>query len=229
MATVDADPFLVAAARTGVILTCVTQARRLGLWVLRDERPHVAAAAHAGHVSADAVIHWHAPTIPRHPDDLVDPIENVLVTVARCQPHEAALAVWESAMRSGLVDRGVLLRLDLPPAARRLCAEARPFADSGLETLFPTRLRWLKLPMLQQAWILGRPVDLLIGERLVVQIDGGHHVGAQRAADIEHDALLMLRGYHVIRVTYAQIVDDWATVQRLIAGAVSQGLHLARD
>ncbi|MFG6504673.1 type IV toxin-antitoxin system AbiEi family antitoxin domain-containing protein [Microbacterium sp. P05] len=27
----DADPFLAAAARAGVVLTCVTQARRLGL------------------------------------------------------------------------------------------------------------------------------------------------------------------------------------------------------
>lgn len=230
VAHATADRFLVAAARDGVVLTCVTQARRLGLWVLNEDQAHVAAPRHAGHVTAGgAVIHWHAPTVPRHPDDLCDPIENVLVAVSRCLPHEQALAVWESALRQGAVSRTALARLDLPPAARRLCDEASPFPDSGLETLLPTRLRWLRLPMTPQAWILGRPVDLLIGERLVIQIDGGHHVGAQRAADIAHDALLMLHGYHVIRVTYHQVVNEWIAVQELISRAVAQELHAAQD
>ena len=35
LAVPDADPYLVAAARAGVVITCVTQAQRLGLWVRR--------------------------------------------------------------------------------------------------------------------------------------------------------------------------------------------------
>ena len=52
VAVPDADPLLVAAARAGVVLTCQTQARRLGLWVLRDDAVHVAAASnrHIGEV-----------------------------------------------------------------------------------------------------------------------------------------------------------------------------------
>lgn len=228
LATPDADPFLVAAARGGVILTCVTAARRLGLWVLDDDRPHVAAPAHAGRINVDAVVHWHAPAVPRQPDALVDPIENVLISIARCRPYEQALVVWESALRRRSVDRERMRRLALPPAARRVCDDAGIFADSGLETLLPARLRWLRLPMLPQAWILDRPVDLLIGERLVLQCDGGHHVGAQRASDIEHDARLMLCGYHVIRVTYRQVIEEWPQLQTKIAHAVAQGLHRAR-
>lgn len=226
-----ADPLLVAAGRAGVVLTCVTRAERLGLWVPNGEHagaPHVAAPAHAGRVtSRGAVVHWHAPVVPRHPDDLEDPIENTLIAVSRCQPYEEALAVWESALRLGQVSREAMTRLPLPPQARRICREAGLFADSGLETFLPARLRWLRLPLLPQAWILGRPVDLLIGDRLVVQADGGHHVGAQRRSDVEHDARLLLHGYHVIRVTYAQVVGDWLTVQELIARAVAQGLHRA--
>ena len=60
----------------------------------------------------------------------------------------------------------------------------------------------------------------------MLQVDGGHHVGAQRTSDIEHDALLMLLGYHVIRVGYHQVVDDWLSVQETIMRAVAQGLHL---
>ena len=90
------------------------------------------------------------------------------------------------------------------------------------------RLLWLRLPIIPQAWIAGRRVDFLVGDRLVLQIDGGHHVGAQREQDIEHDAQLMLMGYHVIRVGYTQVIDRWHTVQDLITRAVAQGLHLAR-
>lgn len=37
----------------------------------------------------------------------------------------------------------------------------------------------------------------------------------------------MLHGYHIIRVTYAQVVDEWPQVHGLIATAVAQGLHRA--
>lgn len=229
VATPDADPYLVSAARAGVVLTCVTQARRLGLWVFGDDRPHVAAPAHAGHidVARDTVVHWAAPVVPRHPGALVDGIENLLAAVASCQPHEVALAIWESALRQGMADKRALQRLTLRPDARRLCEEATPFADSGLETFVVPRLRWMRLPLRRQVWIAGRPVDLLIGDCLVLQIDGGHHVGAQRESDIAHDAELTLMGYHVIRVGYAAIIDDWAAVQDRIMRAVAQGLHLA--
>ncbi len=230
VALTNADPELVAAARAGVVLSCVTQSRRLGLWTLGGDGMHVAAGAHSGRVGpVDGRVHWSQPVVPRHPDALVDSPENVLVLVARCQPFEAALAVWESAFTKGLVERQVLRRLALPPAARRLLEEARPFADSGLETLAIPRLRWLRLPLRRQVWIAGHRIDLLIGERLVLQIDGGHHVGVQRESDIAHDATLMLMGYHVIRVGYGQVIDRWHEVQELIMRAVAQGLHRAVD
>ncbi|HYP73948.1 MAG TPA: DUF559 domain-containing protein, partial [Microbacterium sp.] len=74
----------------------------------------------------------------------------------------------------------------------------------------------------------GHRVDFLIGARLILQIDGGTHVGAQRDSDIRHDAQLMLLGYHVIRVGYDQVVGRWHEVQDLIMRAVAQGLHLPR-
>ena len=64
------------------MLTCVTQARRLGLWVLAEEHPHVAAPAHSGAVRIDvhppghrragarkATVHWGRPgSCPGIPD-----------------------------------------------------------------------------------------------------------------------------------------------------------------
>jgi very-short-patch-repair endonuclease len=226
----DADPYLLAAARAGVVLTCVTRARRLGLWVLGQGGVHVGARPTSSRLNlpdGKTTVHWSAPAQPRDPDALEDGILNTLVIVASCQPYEQALAVWESALNSGLAAKDELARLRLRPAARRLLDAAGPFSDSGLETIFAVRLRWLRHPIRAQIWIQGHHVDFLIGDRLVVQIDGGHHVGLQRAEDVAHDAALMLLGYHVIRVTYVQVVERWHEVQDLIMRAVAQGLHRA--
>ncbi|GGH38885.1 endonuclease domain-containing protein [Microbacterium album] len=224
----NADPMLVSAARVGVVLTCVTQAARLGLWVPRSDRHHVAAPAHSGAVGRTAAhVHWAKPIVPRRPGELVDPIQNVLMLVACCLPREQAVAVWESALKARLIEAQEMAGYPLPARARDVCALARPFADAGTESIVCHRLRWLDEPVIPQVVIAGRPVDVLIGERLVVQIDGGHHVGPQRDSDIEHDARLRLMGYHVIRVSYDQIMNQWERVHDLVLRAIAQGLHRA--
>lgn len=228
VATPGADPDLVAAARHGVMLSCVTMAARLGLWVAeKPARPHVAHPGRGRVAVMAAVVHWHRPVVPRHPDSLEDPVQNVLMTVASCQPYERARVIWESALNQRLVELPSLARLPWTGTARELVDDVSPWADSGLETFFVVRLRWLGLPIRTQIWIAGHRVDVLIGDRLVVQIDGGHHVGAQRTEDIRHDAALMLMGYHVIRVGYDQVMNRWHEVQDLIMQAVAQGLHRA--
>ncbi len=230
LAVPDADPLLIEAVELGVVVTCVTQARRLGLWVLRtDGRTHVGTTSH-GRTRIGAGrhhVHWATPVIPRHPDELVDPIENVLALVADCVPHDEALAIWESALNKGLVTLEVLRGLPLGPRGRALREEAAPWAGSGLESFVQPRLRFLRVPIVPQVWVAGHRVDFLIGDRLVFQIDGATHVGAQRDADITHDAQLMLMGYHVIRVGYHHMVDNWHHVQDQIMRAVAQGRHLA--
>ncbi len=224
----DADPHLVAAARTGVIVSCITAAERKGLWVAtRPETPHVAYPGRGRVDNPAAIVHWQRAIIPRHPDLLEDGIENILLTVAACQPYEAARAVWDSALNRKLVDLARLRRLPWTGAARLLLEEASPWTDSGLESFVTVRLRWMGVPIRTQIWIAGHRVDFLIGERLIFQVDGGHHVGTQRTEDIRHDAELMLLGYHVIRAGYDQVVNRWPEVQEQIMHAVAQGLHKA--
>lgn len=229
LAASDADKTLVAAARLGVVLTCRTQASLLGLWVHEHTGPPHFAVPHnsAVRVPFEARVHRGKPIVPRHPDRLVDPIENVLAYIAECEPLEQALATWESAVSMSLVTLEALRGYSWKPAARRVLERARPFADAGLETYLRERLRWLRLAIRVQIWIGGHRVDALIGDRLIVQIDGAHHVGAQRSEDIRHDAELRLRGYHVIRVSYTQVMFEWHVVQDLIMRAVGQGLHRA--
>lgn len=229
VAVPDADPLLVSAARRSVVLTCVTEARRRGLWV-HDEKPRIhvgATPGSAGGKPAGIRVHWARPLVPRHPDILADPLENVLAIVAECEPYEQALATWESALNKGLIQLDALKTLTWKGTAARLLREVTPFADAGLETYLRPRLRWLRIPLRAQVRIGGHRVDALLGERLVLQIDGAHHIGAQRSADIRHDAELALMGYHVIRVSYQQMMHEWPLVQDLVMGAVARGLHRA--
>ncbi|WP_102193481.1 endonuclease domain-containing protein [Microbacterium aurantiacum] len=229
VASADADPHVVGAVRRGVLLSCITVAERRGLWVPQRGHIHVVAKPNAARIEVPekVVVHWSRPVVPRIPDAVEDDLINTLVLVALCQPFESALVIWESALNKQLVERAQLLGLDLPAAARAVLDQARPFADSGLETIVIFRLRWLKVPMLPQAWVHGHRVDLLIGDRLIIQIDGATHTGAQRTSDIEHDAQLKLRGYHVLRFSYEQIMERWPEVQAVIMHAVAQCLHVA--
>jgi very-short-patch-repair endonuclease len=228
VAVPDVDPVLRVAAELGVVLTCVTRAQRAGLWTFGANEYHVAAdPRHALPRKTTARVHWARPVVPRPAGVLEDGIENTLVLIAECRPFEEALVVWESALRMSLVSIEVIRRLPITQRVRRVLELAEPFADSGLETVVVPRLRWMDLPLRRQIVIGGRPVDLLIGERLVLQIDGGHHIGPQRDADNAHDAQLRLMGYHVIRVSYRQVMDDWAGVQERIMLAVAQGVHRA--
>lgn len=225
----NADPELLFAARHGVILSCITQARRLGLWVLAEDAMHVATPRRGFKVQLpDCAVHWHRPPLLRSPETLTDPVENMLDCVAYCQPHDTALAIWDSALEKGLTDYLTLKSLPLRPSARLILEESSPFADSGLESIFRTRLKWLDVSIRPQSWILGHRVDFLIGDRLVVQIDGKQHAGAQRVQDTLHDDELDRRGYHVIRVGYALVVHNWPAVQDQILSAISRDKHLAR-
>jgi very-short-patch-repair endonuclease len=211
------------------VLTCITQARQQGLWVLEVTNRHVTSRTPNSRAeAADCVRHWGSPIIPRSPGALEDPLENVLGCVTDRQPFKSALTIWESALNRQLVTRESLELLPFRGRARRLLAECSPFSDSGLETLVLSRLRWLKVRVVSQAHVLEHRVDFLIGERVVLQIDGRDHVGAQRTRDNRHDALLTLNGYDVIRVGYDQVVNDWPAVQFMVMTAIAQGLHLRR-
>lgn len=211
----DADSELVHAATCGVVLSCITQAKRLGLWVPHLSEPHFATPHPHSNVALDfGRLHWGKPLIARAPGTLADSLINVLAYVAACQPYEHALAIWESALQQKLIEKESLRQLEFKGAAKQLLQESTPYSDSGLETLVRTRLRWLRVSIVPQAWLLGHRVDFLIDDWLVLQIDGAHHVGKQRTQDIIHDAELLKHGYAVVRVGYEQVVHRWPDTQR---------------
>jgi very-short-patch-repair endonuclease len=232
IATDAAPAELVVAAQVTGVISCVSAARHRGWWMPDDVAAgiHVRVASHA-RPPVDAVAHWDRPIVTTDPRVLVESIEDALNHIAGCLPREAALTIWESAARIEELSPESLRRVQWTTRAARECAESiTGLSDSGLETLFVVRLRPWGIPIRQQIVLAGKRVDVLVGDRLVVQIDGFafHSTAADRGRDVAHDRELSLRGYTVLRFTYAQIVYDWPSVERAIARALATGAHMAR-
>jgi very-short-patch-repair endonuclease len=235
LALAHAPTELLDAARAGGHVACVTLARRRGWWMPDevDSRTHLRLDPRAGSPRMpddwQGVVHW-TRELAHSGHRLEDSPESALGHIAECVPRDLALVLWESAIRSERLSIDALRRIPWTTRAAAECAaEVNGLSDSGLETLLVTPLRRSGLGVRQQIVLAGRPVDLLIGERLVVQIDGFafHSSPAQRSRDIAHDIELRLRGYTVLRFSYAQVVHERETVERAISRAIAARLHVA--
>lgn len=225
------DPARIAAAKVGGRLTCVSAAQSLELWVPAHDEVHVAVSPTSARFDATGIrVHWSDGPAPHGYRAAIDPLVNVLFHVARCQSRADSLAVWESALNKKLISADALMLVSWrSDAASALAALASDLSDSGLETHFLELMREIGIEVRQQVWIDGHPVDAVIGDRLIVQLDGfAFHSGAAvRRRDIAADVRLRLLGYTVLRFDYQQVLFQSAMVQEAVRMAVAQGLHLA--
>jgi len=175
-------------------------------------------------------IHWERALLPPRADSLVSSLPDVLAHVGRCLPHDEALVVWDAAVRRSLATESELRRIRwVSPTHRQLAVETSRLSESIIETLAVDALRHAGIPVQQQVKPLGIPVDALVGERLVLQFDGQEfHAGAlQRSFDAKHDARLVLDGFHVLRFTYADVVERRPELIDRVRRAIAQGLDRA--
>lgn len=223
---------LVRAAEAGGAVTCVSLARRRGWWVPPDteEMLHLHLPAHESIRDVGLRAHWTKPLGPRRPRSLEASFEDALAHAAECFDLDHATAIWESAIRREAMTLESLRQVGWrSSAARRVLEHVRGDTGSSLETIFPVRLSGWGVRLRFQVHLAGHDVDFVIGTHLVVQVDGWayHSSSADRTRDIAHDAELRLRGYTVLRFSYAQILYDWHNVERILIAAIARGAHLA--
>ncbi|SJN27460.1 hypothetical protein FM104_05580 [Microbacterium esteraromaticum] len=232
LVTPQCSPAHRSAADVSGRVTCVSAAKQLGLWTNDDPRTHLAVPSTSSRIrGADRVLHWAPGPAPVARFTVEDPILNVLFHVGRCLEPPDATAIWESALRTGLVTLAQLHRTAWHSTAVRSVLEmVGTLSDSGIETRFLAIARSCGIEVRQQVRIDGHEVDALIGNRLVVQLDGFkfHGDAKDRRRDLRQDARLTLLGYTVLRFDYQQVMFDAVYVQETIINAVAQGLHLAR-
>lgn len=233
LVTASADPQHLIAAAVGGRVACVSAGGQRGWWIPPGvgTQTHVALAANQPDTSVLFKRHWSKPMVPAGRFALIESVEDTLRHVAQCLPHEEALVVWESACQiEGLSPSALRILPWALNSAQALACEVTGLADSGLETFFVTRMSTVGVVVKQQVIIAGKRVDGMIGDWLAIQLDGHEHhsTPGDRARDAAHDAELTLRGYTVLRFTYAQVIYHWPDVERAVLRAMAAGFHLTQ-
>lgn len=238
----DASADLVSAVRVGGALTSVSAGSHYGLWTLEDGRLHVAVATNASRLRSpfdnrdplDAAahgvcVHWRRParTAPAY----VAPLIATLIHAIQCQSEERALVLLDSALNQRLVTMNELQRAvsSLSARYRTILAKCDAGSQSGTETLVRVRLRRYGIRVHAQfrRKKVGR-VDLLVGDRLVIECDSDQfHTGDEaQERDYDRDIELIDGDYLVLRLRYRHVVHEWARVEAVILGLIHRGRHL---
>jgi very-short-patch-repair endonuclease len=238
-AAVDLAPILARAARVGGVATCATALAASGVWVFPDQRLHVAVHPWASQLRSsrdsrkrlggeNVVVHW---TLAEQSNRLLRDLTESLLDYGACATSELLAASANSLLREHPGNRAGWRTLTdrFPVRARLLLRLADGVCESGTEFVFWVRLPRLRERMRRQVWIpgVGR-VDFLLGERLIIEIDGFEHHGDRDAfeTDRARDALASALGYRVLRFSHRQVFERWPSVEAAVYAAVARGDHL---
>jgi very-short-patch-repair endonuclease len=243
-ATPDAPADVVRAARVGGALTAASAARMHQLWLLDDPLLHVRVPATAARLRSPSdasaalnrevhgvCVHYRTvePTLFEGDLPARDGLARSLAEMFRCAGIVPAMVALESALNRGVLPMQGLetIRGLVPAWARRQLDLASPDSDSGLETI--TRMLFVRrhVRVRTQVLLAGvRRVDLLVGDRLVIELDGrAFHSGEDFERDRIQDLELALRGYLVVRLSYRMVTSDWDSTHRAVHELVARGLH----
>ena len=202
------------AVSIGGLLTCTSELRRAGVFVMERADLDVHLPEHASRVpgiSRPVRRHWGRLVRRPHPcATSVEPLDAVACAV-RCQSPRAAIASIDSALQRGYVHRDDLRELFGALAGRytALLPLVDGRAESGPETLVRLILRALGLRYEVQVRITGvGRVDFLVDGWLIIECDSEefHSSWRQQLKDRRRDLALAQRGYVTWRVTAAQIM-----------------------
>lgn len=151
--------------------------------------------------------------------------------VLLCCDRETAIAIIDSALNKRMLSLSELARVvaSLPDRFSDVLGSVDSGSQSGLETLCRLRLTRPGLRIRTQVQIegVGR-VDLVVGDRLVIEADGRdwHDTPDAFRTDRSRDLALARLGYVVIRLSYAQIMKNWPLVELTVASLITRREHL---
>jgi very-short-patch-repair endonuclease len=225
-ASTDTHASVLAAVRAGGSMSCSAALQKHGIWVVRGDL-HVRLEPRSRRYSSSAVVHRMRGSATGGIDDLPTALRMAVV----CLSPELAVCAIDSALNNRRFTRPQLASLLETPRGRRLLALADGRSESGLETLARLRLRAHRLKVHVQVEIdeIGR-VDLMIGNRLVIELDGDewHSTPGQREKDRRRDSALTARGYLVMRAGFTRIMNDCDAFVQEVLAVVRRREHLWR-
>jgi very-short-patch-repair endonuclease len=161
----------------------------------------------------------------------MDDVLTAIDQLARCASLVPLVICADSVVNLGLAgEEEVLAVLHRTAIGRRAAELLDGSSQSGIETIARVALRRRRVRLRPQVRIAGVGfVDLLVGDRLVVELDGQEwHKGSDFEEDRRRDLALLSRGYLVVRVSYKQVTESWADVERALLTIIRRGDHLWR-
>jgi very-short-patch-repair endonuclease len=245
VAVPEAPAVLVRAVRVGGTISCLSVLKDEGLWCATDRRLHLRVPARSKHLGSPhdrsvplarperfgLVVHrsHRAADLPE-PDGPIDSFEWALLHAVTCQPKTDAIVTLDSALKQGRITPTGLefLCALLPAKYRAYLALTDPKAASGLETKARLGLRRYNIPYRTQVEFAGVGfVDLLVGDRLVIETDGRewHTKPEAYAEDRRRDLALVERGFAVLRLSYDQVMGEWDRVIGVIRALIARNEH----
>jgi very-short-patch-repair endonuclease len=218
------DPQVVRAAAVGGRLACVSALEARGGWTM----PHTLhAVVLPGRRATPGVV---AHTGTARGLSIEDPA-SAFARFATCgQPLEIAVAA-DSALNLGLLTwEQVTDVLSRSARRRRLLSRIDGRAESGLETIARIRLRARGVGVRIQVSIGAYRVDMLIGDRLIIELDGQrwHDTASTFESDRRRDAALVAAGFIVLRFSFRRVMNEWDQVEQQILALVRRGEHRRR-
>jgi very-short-patch-repair endonuclease len=238
----------VAAARVGGMLAGPSAAGTYGLWEGTDARLHISVGRNSSRLrtntppsfrnratltpdtsSRPIALHWiEGGAVPELGPECwrVTLADCLRQTVSWCDT-ETAIACLDTALGVAGCTRSQIAAFFANSTAsdRLVASRCRYGSESGSESLVRQRLDALRIAYRRQVKIAGvGRVDFgLIGTRIVIEVDSWKHHGDRSAfeRDRRRDAELVARGFTVIRLTYQQIMTDWAWCERMILAALA--------
>ena len=217
----DAPPALTAARSHGGVVSHLSAAQHWGLGVVnRPVLPHVTLepARVRRRTGLPCILHW--ASVPAL-DDVTTPLRTVLDCL-RTLPMGEALAVADSALRSGCVEQDELLdaaaKLRGPHRQRILRTAA--LADGRSESVLESALRALLIERRIEGFVpqvvvqdgqFSARLDLANPAcRLGLEAEGFEHHGTRRALvkDCRRHVNLAIRGWTILRFTWEDVMFD---------------------
>ncbi|MGN6501990.1 MAG: DUF559 domain-containing protein [Pseudolysinimonas sp.] len=223
-----AEPDVVRALRAGGWLSCVSALAAQGVWTMPHSGLHMAMRRGLARPrGTDLRIHWVDRPTPRpFPMDAPTP---ALQLAVGCLDQRAIVVALDSVLNRRHVPADAVGRVLAESArGRRLSLLVDAASESGTETLARLALRRLRVAVRTQVTIAGvGRVDLLIGDRLVLEVDGRewHDRESTFESDRARDRALVALGYLVMRASYAQVMTQWPVVEQQLLTIVRRGAH----
>lgn len=243
----DAEEALQQSVRVGGRMACLTALRSLGVWVLDDGRLHVHVpesasrlrSRHDRHtplgdrVADGTCVHRERVSAITPSTRLRVSLEEALAELVAHGDRERFIVALDSALNCGLLTptRMASFFESLPAKYRAWQHDIDPAAESGIESIVRLRMEAAgTIPRSQVQLADGIRVDFLVGDRLVIEVDGRTHHADPAAfeRDRRRDLYLKAFGYEVLRLSYAQVMGDWASVAAALGRILARGDHRSR-